>query len=178
MRRTRSPLVVVVLGTLAMATPALPEGSIVGGKAINTFTVPFSGTINDGSEDIALTGNVLVKTLHRPGFPGNQIQTSYKIDKTATGVGQTSGQTYKIKGAQKFKYILPGLSYPTQITHETPLMRLAPENPVQPADPIAPSDPMKVVLHYDTNGLITSAEATIEPTPGLGSCTPVQEVCN
>lgn len=167
-----------LVSVLAVATPARPDGEVVGGKATNKLTVPFSGTIAGSSENIDITGNVLVNTIHFPGFPEKPVKTSFKIAKGGTGVGQMSGQTYTLEGNTKFKHFIPGAAYPTEISYTSPPIKLKPISPDTLGPGNIPPGMILVELNYDGSGLVTGALASIQAPPTLGSCTQVIEVCN
>ena len=88
---------------LGVAAPArLDAQDVPFGKVVNKRTVPFSGTVAGPTENITVSGNIVVKEVLTYAVPARGLSVGYRVDKGTTGVGETSGATYSVKGSSKF----------------------------------------------------------------------------
>ena len=129
----RSPLAtscVAFLVGLCVAAPArLDAQDLPFGKVVNKLTVPFSGTVAGPTENIDVSGNIVVKSVYTLAVPAKGLSAVYRVDKGTVGVGETSGQTYAVKRSSKFKFIPPQFDSPTQVTFISPFLIFNPAEP-------------------------------------------------
>jgi hypothetical protein len=147
----------------------------------NVLEFSFIGTVPGPTEDIAVTGTVLVKTKHFPGVPNHVIATNYKIDKSSTAVGLSSGRTYDTRGStsSKFKYIFPTATPIDSIASQASWCICC--SPLtEPKCTQTCCQSLHVALSFDADGKIIQGEsgASVLAPPQQGSCTTVVEVCN
>jgi hypothetical protein len=168
------PLTIGLL-MLALATATPGRSAAV----TNKITMPFSGVFAGADENLAVTGNVVVKTVHNPGDPSKPITMSVKLDKkTSTVVGMTSGQTYKLKGpsSSKFKYVFPTGSSVSQLQGSLSFGLCCRRKCIL----CFPRVMVTVAFNPDTGEIMSDGSGTgaLMPPPEAGSCSAVAQVCN
>ena len=174
---TKWTLIVFLLLADGTATP------VWSAPVTNTMTMPFSGVFAGPDENIALTGNVLVKTVHTPGDPRKRISMSIKFDKsTSTAIGMTSGQPYAFKGPSgaKFKYVFPTASPVTQLAASIGIPICCNKLCLACDDFPFPIVKVTAILDSVTGQIMTgeSGAGPVLPAPTAGSCSTIAEVCN
>jgi hypothetical protein len=168
----------ILAAALCATAPAAAQAPV---RSVNVLTVPFTGVVPGPDESIALTGSVLVKTVHYPNNPEKPITTKYKVDRASGGVGMTSGRPYSTIGSTsaKFRYVFPtaapmrgidsGIKYCICCgpLNEIPCTKVCCNN-------------VQVTLDFTSAGEVQPGEsgASAQAPLAAGSCGTVVQVCD
>src|SRR5262245_45162038 len=162
-------IVALLLGSL---TPKPAQAS----SAVSAVTLPFAGVCHhDGSdENVAVTGSILYKMVAdlQPSAVV-PVKAVYKMS-SGLGIGQTSGDSYKLKGQASFRFTHTVVGLGTT-SHQAVFSLVATEGPNPPPFPCEIDISVTATLTGPTSFALTGG-ATVQPTTGGGCVTPVM-VC-
>lgn len=149
----------LLVALLGLATPtATAEARPAQVVHTRTVVLALNGTFSaPAAEPIHIIGRIRVTavTLGTPASRGT-LRVSSSLDRT-TGVGQTSGRTYRFVGTDVTTRALPSDPI-TPVIIRPGFLRIL------PGDPVLPTDPIRVAVRVAGDGAISSISADIGPT--------------
>lgn len=158
---SRSASVVLAL-CLMLTALAAPMGAAVGDTVTSNWRLPFQGSyfVDNGasSEFVDLSGSVHLVVKYYPGdptVPPNPIRIHTNLV-SVSGVGRTSGQSYRLTGAANFELDADAGSTFAFVGS----YRLIPTDPCKGCPTSARFLPIRYAVMLNSAGEVTEATAT------------------
>ncbi|MCJ1680622.1 hypothetical protein MTF65_25390 [Streptomyces sp. APSN-46.1] len=160
---TKACLVLAMLGLVIPTTTTTAAAQRAQVLHRQTVVLPLSGTFRTfGSEPIDVTGSIRVRvvTETEPGGGGTARVTSTLL--RTTGIGQVSGDTYRLVGSDTDVVAFPpGPISP--LTFRPTFYNIFPPDPIIPIVPPHPIQPVIVRVTLAPDGAIDGIGAQIDP---------------
>jgi hypothetical protein len=176
-RSSRIPPVLALVALLAVTRAARSdEQDVVPGPIRTSVAIPFAGRVfhPDTNENVLLAGSLRVRvSANLPNDPV-KVTNRYKLGTDVSAVGETSGATYRVRGADTVRYFVP--SNPIRYVVQNATFQVIPPVPIAPGNPIRTWQ-LEYRVGYDAAGQLASTQAMIVDPPEPGACLDVARVC-